>query len=213
MRGGWGGNARGGGGGPVARAPAPLEWRRGPRRRRAWGAARESVCECVRPGSRASCAAGRAGEAPACRPPPPPGACRGARARALAPHGPAHSRRPHAHPARGVSEEWAGAGAGGGPPGKGRGRGQQRDGGARREGLARGRGRAGEAGGRGGGPRSPGGGGRGSAGSSPPHPRRAKSGALFLSSRRKMSDCLAAPLCYVIPARSYSTSQALAHRC
>lgn len=131
MRGGWGGSARGGGGGPVARAPAPLEWRRGPRRR-AWGAARERVCECVRPGSRA---AGRAGPClPAGR---PRRLQRRARARALAVHGPAHTRRPHAHPARGVSEEWAGAGAGGGPLGKRRGRGRRRDGGARREGRAR----------------------------------------------------------------------------
>lgn len=157
MRGGWGGNARSGGGGPVARAPAPLEWRRGPRWQPAWGAARGRVCECVRPGSRGSRAAGRAGEAPVCLPAAPAPRRPPRRARALAPHGPAHTRRPHAHPARGVSEEWAGAGAGagGGPLGKGRRRGRWRDGEARREGRARGRGRAGEAGG----PTSPGGGG------------------------------------------------------
>ncbi|XP_043314241.1 methyl-CpG-binding domain protein 2-like [Cervus canadensis] len=155
MRGGWGGNARSGGGGPVARAPAPLEWRRGPRRQPAWGAARGRVYECVRPGSRGSRAAGRAGEAPVCLPVAPAPRRPPRRARALAPHGPAHTRRPHAHPARGVSEEWAGAGAGGGPLGKGRRRGRWRDGEARREGRARGRGRAGEAGR----PTSPGGGG------------------------------------------------------
>lgn len=102
MRGGWGGYARGGGRGPVARAPAPREWRRGPRWR-AWGAARERVCECVRPASCGSRATGRAGEAPACLPaPPPPGARRGARARTRRPTAP-HTPDVHTHAQRAAS--------------------------------------------------------------------------------------------------------------
>lgn len=200
MRGGWGGSARGGGGGPVARAPAPLEWRRGPRRR-AWGAARERVCECVRPGSRA---AGRAGPClPAGRPRRLQRRAR-AHSRSTAPHTPdvhTHTRREASRRsgrarARAAARWGRGGGAGGGETAGRGGRG--------------GRGRAGEAGGRGRGPTSPGGG--DGARPSPRHPRRGTSGALFLSARRRMSDCLVSPLCYVIPAQSYSTPEALVHR-
>lgn len=125
MRGGWGEYARGGGGGPVARAPAPHEWRRGPRRRLAWGAARERVCECVR----AAGAARRAGPGSPCLPtgaPAPRQPPRRARAhsRPTAPHTPdvhTHARREASRRsgrararARAAARWGRGGGAGGG---------------------------------------------------------------------------------------------------
>lgn len=159
--------------------PPPLESRRGPRRQ-AWGAARERVYEC---GSRGSRAAGRTREALACLPaaPAPRRPARRARAhsRPTAPHTP----DVHTHTRREAS---------------------RRSGRARARAAARwGRGAGGGCGGGRGGEAAPGRWAGGAAGRRPsgwgqclvlaPHPRQGTSGALFLSRRRKMSDCLAAP--------------------
>lgn len=140
MRGGWG--RRGWGRGAGTRTPAHRYWRRGPRQRQPWGAARSCsrVCVFCVP-TRATGVARRAGGGgpcqPAGQPPPPPGARRGARARTRVPRPRTHptsTRTPGARRLGGVG----GAGAGGGPLGKGRGRGRRRDAAARREGPTRG---------------------------------------------------------------------------
>lgn len=181
-------------------------WGRGPggaRPRPPRVAARSAVAAGVGCGARArvsACAPGAAGVArragpgrplSACRPPPPPGARRGARAhsRPTVPHTPdvhTHTRREASRRSgrarvRAAARWGRGGGAGGGETARRGGRG----------------GRGGEAApGRPAGRRPPG---WGWCSALPRHPRRGASGALFLSAGRKMSDCLAAPLCYVIP--------------